>query len=94
MKVLTANRLAPGEVVYWNARHGWVGDLQQAQVFEDADAEAALKAAGEWVLSCEVVAPYLFPVRVDAAHILPLSAREAIRANGPSIRRDLGKQAA
>lgn len=94
MKVITANRLAPGEVVYWNAACCWVTELQQAHVFEDAEAELALKAAAEWVSRNEVVAPYVFPVRVEDGRIAPLSARELIRANGPSVRLDLGKQAA
>lgn len=94
MKVLTANRLAPGEVVYWGGTNGWVTDLQQAQVFEDGEADLALKAAAEWVSRCEVVGIYTFPVRLEQGRISPVSARETIRANGPSVRQDLGKQAA
>jgi hypothetical protein len=94
VKVLTANSLAPGEVVYWNGAHGWMPELQQAQVLEDAEAETALKTAAEWVARNEVVAPYLFPVRLDSGRIVPASARELIRAAGPSVRPDLGKQAA
>jgi len=94
VKVLTANRLAPGEVVYWNAACGWVTDLQQAQPIEDAEAELALKGAAEWVSRNEVVAPYVFPIRVEQGAIAPLSAREWVRAKGPSVRTDLGKQAA
>jgi hypothetical protein len=94
VKILTANRLAPGEVVYWNGSSGWMPDLQQAQFLEDAAAESALKTAEEWVARNEVVAPYLFPVRLENGRIVPTSARELIRASGPSVRLDLGKQAA
>ena len=94
MQVLTANRLAPGEVVYWNGSSGWTPDLQQAQLLEDAAAESALKTAAEWVTRNEVVAPYLFPVRLENGRIVPTTARELIRARGPSVRLDLGKQAA
>lgn len=94
MKVLTANRLAPGEVVYWSGPAGWQTDLQRAEVMEDAAVEDALKAAAEWVRRCEIVAPYGFPVRLENGAILPVSAREMIRAKGPSVRPDLGKQAA
>ena len=94
MKVLTANKLAPGEVVYWNGS-GWMPALQHAQVLQDAEAESLLNAAAEWVQRNEVVAPYLFPVRLDSSgRIIPASARELIRAKGPSVRPDLGKQAA
>ena len=92
MKVLTANRLAPGEVVYWTGSGGWQPALQQAEVFDDGSAEAALTSAADWVRRCEIVAPYVFPVRLEKGQIIPASAREAIRANGPSVRPDLGKQ--
>ena len=34
-QVLTANRLAVGEVVYWNAARGWVDRLTDAEVLPD-----------------------------------------------------------
>lgn len=94
MKVLTANRLAPGEVVYWSGSSNWQPALQQAELLDEGGAETALNAAADWVRRCEIVAPYLFAVRLENGRIIPVSAREAIRANGPSVRPDLGKQAA
>ncbi len=40
-----------------------------------------------------VVAPYLFDVRRTAGGIRPVKEREIIRAAGPTVRHDLGKQA-
>jgi sulfite reductase (NADPH) hemoprotein beta-component len=80
--------------VYWSDSRGWVGEIQQAQALDDAQADAALKGAAESVERGEVVAPYVFAVRVKDGKILPTSAREIIRARGPSVRTDLGKQAA
>jgi len=94
VKVITANRLTFGEVVYWTQSQGWQTSIQQAQVLDDADADAALKLAAESVERCEVVAPYDFPVRVEQGRVIPVSAREQIRARGPSVRLDVGKQAA
>ena len=92
-QVLTANRLKAGEVAYWNGASGWVSRLAEAQVLSDAEAEAALKVAADWVRKGEVVGPYLFDVRIEKDTIVPVKVREAIRAAGPSVRRDLGKQA-
>jgi hypothetical protein len=92
-QVLTANRLAIGEVVYWNADRGWVGRLEEAQILPDSEAEAALKGAEEWVQRREVVAPYLFDVKLENGLAVPVKVREAIRAAGPTVRPDLGKQA-
>ena len=92
-QAITANRLRDGDVVYW--RDGaWAEALSEAQVFEmKPDAEAALKAAVKFVAARFVVNPYLFPVRVQNGRIRPTEEREIVRSEGPSIRRDLGKQA-
>ena len=91
-QILTANRLRSGEVVYW-ARGAWVAGLDDAEVFADkAAAEEALKAAGEAVRNRVVVNPYLFDVRREAGVLKPVKEREVIRAAGPSVRLDLGKQ--
>ena len=91
-QVLTANRLVVGEVVYWNRAHGWVQRLQDAEVLADSEAEATLARAAEWVQKREVVAPYLFDVRLEHGVVMPVKVREAIRAAGPTVRLDLGKQ--
>jgi hypothetical protein len=92
-QILTSNRLRDGEVVYW--REGaWVGALTDAQIFpEDGAAKAALAEADAFVRDRIVVNPYLFDVRVDGAGIIPVEEREIIRAAGPTVRLDLGKQA-
>ena len=92
-QVLTANRLVVGEVVYWNEARGWVSRFEEAQVLADSEAEATLARAAEWVQKREVVAPYLFGVRLEHGLAVPVKVREAIRAAGPTVRRDLGKQA-
>jgi uncharacterized protein DUF2849 len=93
-QVLTANRLSIGEVVYWNAAKGWVQRLHDAEVLADDKAEDVLKSAGgRSVQDRQVVGVYLFEVRVKDGSIVPVKTREAIRAAGPSARRDLGKQA-
>jgi Protein of unknown function (DUF2849) len=93
-QVLTANRLKTGDVVYWTAGQ-WTEAFGQAEVFIDPEAaRAALQAAEHFVAGRIVVAPYLFPVRVAADGARPLEEREVIRAAGPTVRRDLGKQAA
>jgi len=91
-QVLTANRLVVGEVVYWNKARGWVSRLDEAQVLADSEAEAVLARADESVRKREVVAPYLFDVRLEKGIAVPVKVREAIRAAGPTVRLDLGKQ--
>ncbi|PWR17903.1 DUF2849 domain-containing protein [Zavarzinia aquatilis] len=94
MKVLTANRLDDGAVVYIGKAAPWVEDLASALVAVDAGAEGQLtETAAAAVKARRVVGAYLMPVTVEDGRILPASVRERIRAAGPSNRPDLGKQA-
>jgi len=92
-QVLTANRLRDGDVVYW--RDGaWVEAFADAQIFEaKADADATLLRAAADVKARRVVNPYLFPVRREGGLVRAVEEREIVRSEGPSVRRDLGKQA-
>jgi hypothetical protein len=92
-QVLTANRLRDGEVVYWRAG-AWVETFVAAQVFDaKPEADAALARAGDDVTARLVVGVYLFPVRVENGRLRAVEEREIVRSEGPSVRRDLGKQA-
>ena len=91
-QMLTANRLVDGDVLYWKSGQ-WVLALADADVFIDPKAaDAALAAAQKSVTGNDVVNPYLFDVKTDAKGIHPVKEREIIRAAGPTVRRDLGKQ--
>jgi hypothetical protein len=93
LQVLTANRLRDGEVVYARA-NAWVEGLARAELFATKEAaDAALKAAEKDVADRVVVNPYLFPVKEDGGAVRPIEEREIIRAAGPSVRLELGKQA-
>jgi sulfite reductase (NADPH) hemoprotein beta-component len=93
LQVLTANRLRDGDVVYWRAG-AWVEAFAEAEIFPDKpQADAALARAGEDVAARRVVNPYLFPVRVEDGRPRAVEEREIVRSEGPSVRRDLGKQA-
>ena len=92
-QMLTANCLRQGDVLYWKAG-GWVRDFASGDVLADpATANAALEAARTFVAENRVVSPYLFEVRESNGKIRPVKEREIVRAAGPSIRTDLGKQA-
>ena len=92
-KMLTANRLRDGDVLYWKSGD-WVLSLAQGDIFpDDATADAALAAAQAFVTGNQIVAPYLFEVRIENGKIRPVKEREIVRAAGPSVRPDTGKQA-
>jgi Protein of unknown function (DUF2849) len=92
-EVITANRLIDGIVVF-QAADGWVEDFAHAEVYEDAEAtKAALALAKQDEVHNLIVEPYAIVVETRSGHYAPKALREAIRAAGPTIRPDLGKQA-
>ena len=93
-QVLTANRLIDGEVVYLDAGDRWVERLAEAQpLATKADGEAALVKGVQAENDRLVVHAYLFDITGQGDATKPVKMREIIRAAGPTVRRDLGKQA-
>jgi hypothetical protein len=90
MKIITANRLLDGAVVYRTAAGGWAERFAEAARFSDEAAPGALADAERDVL--HVIRPYLAPVE-GSDFGRRERVRETIRAKGPSVRPDLGKQA-
>ena len=92
-RIVTANRLDDGLVVYLNGA-GWSGRIDDARVAQaDEDAAALLAEAKGPGQAVRVVDPYLIEVTREGAVPRPVSHREAIRARGPTVRTDLGRQA-
>ncbi len=91
MKVLTANSLTTGEVVFWD-RGRWVLDFTHAERFGDDVAASAALAAAE-AQATTVVAAYLIDVEESGGHWVPVAYRERLRALGPSNHPQHGKQA-
>jgi hypothetical protein len=93
-KIATANRLIDGEVVFL-AAGGWVERLDQATVARSAGEARALEALLRQAEAVhEIVDGYLVEVEETPAGPRPLRYRELLRGLGPSVRPDLGKQAA
>ena len=94
MKILTANRLADGEAVWFSATGSWAETIVGADIVADKDGETRLETIGKQAYdNNEVVDVNLIDVNVVGSTIQPLRLREVIRAAGPTNRLDLGKQA-
>ena len=93
-KVVSANRLTDGAVVFLGPRDRWVELLPEAEIFAgEAAISAALERAqaaetGNLVLECDA-----FEVTGSGATIAAAHLRDAIRAAGPTVHLDHGKQA-
>ncbi|WP_448190825.1 DUF2849 domain-containing protein [Azospirillum sp. sgz301742] len=93
LKAITANRLRDGAVVWLGPQNDWVERIEAAAAYEDARAAQALVIAQEDEARNIVVAIYTLEVELADGAPVPLRTKERIRALGPSVRADLGKQA-
>ncbi|MFZ5618873.1 MAG: DUF2849 domain-containing protein [Pseudomonadota bacterium] len=90
MKAITANRLSDGVVLYVGPDGALVERFEDAVLFDDDAAKAALSTT----LARATVIASAYLIDADAAGPVGREAlRETIRKNGPTVRRDLGKQA-
>ncbi|EIE52658.1 sulfite reductase [Salipiger aestuarii] len=82
-KVITANALVEGDVVYLAADDSWVRALRDAEVFTD-EAVAQVRLLDAQSRPAEVVGVYLADVAPSPDGPQPVHFREAFRARGPS----------
>ncbi|MEJ8574387.1 DUF2849 domain-containing protein [Microbaculum marinum] len=84
LRVLTANRLADGRVVYLGG-DGWTQDLDLARLVADDEAAAAAELQGQQDVAARlIVEPYLIDVEAEQSGVQPMRLRERIRATGPT----------
>lgn len=83
MKILTANRLSDGAVVYLAEDGAWARGFEQAKRLDPEAASTALAAAQAQPL--QFVAPYLVAVDGDGEVERRERLRETIRATGPTV---------
>jgi hypothetical protein len=93
MKILTANRLVDGEAV-WYASGIWAEAIDGAEIAADKAGEERLEEIGKAAFAANLVLDVaIIDIELVDGAIRPTRLRERIRAAGPTIRNDLGKQA-
>jgi hypothetical protein len=85
-KVITANRLSDGIVVFLGDDGGWPVEIAKARILEDGpDFDSALAYAKEQHDARVIVEPYAVDVEVKDGVPVPVRLRELIRAQGPTV---------
>ncbi|WP_237152139.1 DUF2849 domain-containing protein [Oryzibacter oryziterrae] len=88
-QIVTANRLADGDVVFRTASGDWVRDVNAAEVLSDkAAATTAELAAKADVAAARVIEVEVIDVTDADGAIVPVRLRERIRAFGPTVKSD------
>ncbi len=89
LKVVTANRLREGDVVYLTDTGRWSVHLNESRISDDAGVLDALMAQAEADVAARlIIGPYLMEVIEVDGILQPISTREIIRAAGPTVRAD------
>lgn len=86
-KIITANLLLSGDVVYLDPQGAWVRDIARAAVAEDKAEIAALEEVAARAFEArEVLSVYAMDVVLVDGRPAPKSVREKIRAGlGPTV---------
>lgn len=85
-RVVTANRLTDGIVVYYTDDGSWSARLAESRIVADNDHGADILAAAERSVAERIVVdPYLIDVVANDAGVRPKRYREVIRAGGPTV---------
>ncbi len=93
-QVMTANRLRDGDVVFLTRAGTWDLSIDNAVLALEPQAAAALEARAKIDEKATLVTgAYLFDAERVDGNIKASHIRERIRARGPTVREDLGKQA-
>ena len=84
-KVVTANTLDTGTVVFLGRDGGWVGSLAEARFYEDADAAEEGLAGAKVEAERAVVDPFVTDAKPEPNGRPKMTLRDTIRAFGPTI---------
>jgi len=83
--VVTGNLTEEGCVAYLRADDTWATTIAEAHAFESKE-QAEAKLAEVKAAESVVTEPYVFEAERSGDTIKPISAREILRAEGPSTR--------
>ncbi|MWD29504.1 DUF2849 domain-containing protein [Aquicoccus sp. SCR17] len=82
-KVVTANDLVEGDVIYLTADDGWTRDMREAELITD-EAHAQIRLLHAESLPLQVVGAYLADAKQGTDGPVPTHFREDFRRTGPS----------
>ncbi len=82
-KVITANALLEGDVIWFTADDGWTRNMNSAEVLTD-EAHATLRLLDAELQQDQVVGAYLADVSMEGGAPAPTHFREEFRLCGPS----------
>jgi len=93
-KILTANDLHSGGVVFATAHGDWSPFISQALLSDDAVTNERLETCGQHAVERQlVVEPFFIDVSIENGLPRAIRFREQLRVNGPSVQTAFSKPA-
>ncbi|VAV95475.1 hypothetical protein MNBD_ALPHA08-1451 [hydrothermal vent metagenome] len=93
-KILTANDLRSGGVVFLTSHGNWTPFISQALVCDDNNTTESLETSGQQAVSEQIIVePFLIDVIIKNTVPHPVRFRERLRVYGPSVRAEFSKPA-
>lgn len=94
IKILTANDLHSGGVIFATSEGNWSSFITQAQLSSDSQTEETLVSMGNQSVEAQtIVDPFLIDINIINGVPVPKRYREQLRVSGPSVRTDFSKPA-
>lgn len=91
-RIIVANRLSDGVVVYLTTEGEWTSRIDHAEAAETQEGTDALLDVAKHAARTQIVVdPYAIETTEEDGKRLPVKLRERIRLIGPTIRPDLGR---
>ncbi len=85
-KVITANRLIDGLVIFIGENRTWVTDIAEAVTFADGpELDAGIAFGAESVAARLLIDHYPVDVTIQNGKPVPVRLRERIRTDGPTV---------
>jgi hypothetical protein len=84
--VVTATRLRDGAILWLGEGRAWNVRFPAAKPFAEPEIEAELAFGASEVAAQRVIGVYRVEVEQQGETLVPVTTRERIRANGPSVR--------
>jgi len=92
LKILTANDLHSGGVVFLTSQGDWSPFISSAHLSDNEQNMKELEVIGQGAVRAQIIVePFFIDVLIENGIPLPVRFREQLRVSGPSVRSEFSK---
>ncbi len=92
LKILTANDLRNGRVVFATGENDWSPVISRAHISNDNETDEKLLSIGKQAVDRQIIVePFLIDITIENGLPAPVRFREQLRVCGPSVRPEFSR---